>query len=143
MEHPPSPVPASQQDCDHRLRSIVHEALRRAAADTLLALLACGQACLGQACAAALALLLCAAHTAAAAAATAPEPGKSGAELEKAIEANVEAQDMQEETTPVNAQIIKAEPAAALASGTGDISTTGAHSPRRRSPCLPRATRAI
>lgn len=60
------------------------------------------------------------------AAAPAPQPAKSGAELEKAIEANVEAQDYQEETVPVNAQVIKAEPAALIASGTGDISTTGA-----------------
>nr|QOL01068.1 putative extracellular protein CSOL_002 [Pseudococcomyxa simplex] len=59
------------------------------------------------------------------AAAPAPQPAKSGAELEKAIEANVEAQDYQEETVPVNAQVIKAEPAALIASGTGDISTTG------------------
>ena len=57
--------------------------------------------------------------------AQAPAPAKSGAELEKAIEANVEAQDYQEETVPVNAQVIKAEPAALIASGTGDISTTG------------------
>ena len=62
----------------------------------------------------------------AAAPAAAPQPAKSGAELEKAIEANVEAQDYQEETVPVNAQVIKAEPAALIASGTGDISTTGA-----------------
>lgn len=60
--------------------------------------------------------------------AQAPAPAKSGAELEKAIEANVEAQDYQEETVPVNAQVIKAEPAALIASGTGDISTTGASS---------------
>ena len=60
-----------------------------------------------------------------AAAAPAPEPGLSGAELESAIEANVEAQDFQEETEPVKAQVIKAEPAALIASGTGDISTTG------------------
>ena len=83
---------------------------------------------MGRGCAAGAALcslLLCTA-IALAAAATAPEPAKSGAELEKAIEANVEAQDYQEETQPVSAQIIKAEPAALLASGTGDISTTGA-----------------
>lgn len=54
-----------------------------------------------------------------------PEPAKSGAELEKAIKANVEAQDYQEETTPIKAQIIKGEPAALIASGTGDISTIG------------------
>ena len=70
-------------------------------------------------------LLLCTA-LAHAAAAIAPEPAKSGTELENAIEANVEAQDYQEETQPVSAQIIKAEPAALIASGTGDISTTGA-----------------
>ena len=69
------------------------------------------------------ACLLCAAlHTHAA---PAPKPGLSGAELEEAIEANVEAQSFQEETTPVEAQIIKAEPAALIASGTGDISTIG------------------
>ncbi len=56
---------------------------------------------------------------------SADEPAKSGADLEKAIEANVEAQDYQEETAPVRAQIVKGEPAALLASGTGDISTTG------------------
>ena len=55
-----------------------------------------------------------------------PEPAKSGTELDKAIEANVEAQDYAEETAPVRAQIIKGEPAALIASGTGDISTTGA-----------------
>ena len=55
-----------------------------------------------------------------------PEPAKSGAELDKAIETNVEAQDYAEETTPVRAQIIKGEPAALISSGTGDISTTGA-----------------
>lgn len=99
--------------------------LGRSATDLLLALPGFGQACLGQACAAALALLLCTALVHTVTAAGAPEPGKSGAELEKAIEANVEAQDMQEETTPVSAQIIKAEPAAQIASGTGDISTTG------------------
>lgn len=37
----------------------------------------------------------------------------------------MEAQDYQEETVPVNAQVIKGEPAAMIASGTGDISTTG------------------
>ncbi len=58
-------------------------------------------------------------------AAPAPEPAKSGAELDKAIKANVEAQDYQEETAPVRAQIIKGEPAALIASGTGDISTIG------------------
>ena len=58
-------------------------------------------------------------------AANSTEPAKSGADLEKAIEANVEAQDYQEETAPVRAQIIKSEPAALIASGTGDISTTG------------------
>jgi hypothetical protein len=60
------------------------------------------------------------------AATPAPQPGKSGTELDKAVEANVEAQDFQEETAPVYAQIIKAESAALIASGTGDISTTGA-----------------
>ena len=58
-------------------------------------------------------------------AAPGPAPGKSGAELDKAIEANVEAQDYAEETAPVRAQIIKGEPAALISSGTGDISTTG------------------
>lgn len=58
-------------------------------------------------------------------AAPAPEPAKSGAELDKAIKANVEAQDYQEETAPIRAQIIKGEPAALIASGTGDISTIG------------------
>ncbi|CAL5218414.1 g90 [Coccomyxa viridis] len=56
---------------------------------------------------------------------TTPEPAKSGAELDKAIESNVEAQDYAEETAPVRAQIIKGEPAALISSGTGDISTTG------------------
>ncbi|KAK9821811.1 hypothetical protein WJX81_008502 [Elliptochloris bilobata] len=50
---------------------------------------------------------------------------KTGAELERAVEANVEAQDYQEETSPVKAQVVQGEPAALLASGTGDISTTG------------------
>ncbi|CAK0736969.1 hypothetical protein CVIRNUC_000833 [Coccomyxa viridis] len=67
--------------------------------------------------------LLCIAATAQAA--PAPQPAKSGTELEEAIEANVEAQDYQEETTAVRAQIVKGEPAALIASGTGDISTTG------------------
>ena len=53
------------------------------------------------------------------------EPAKSGAELDKAINSNVEAQDYAEETAPVRAQIIKGEPAALISSGTGDISTTG------------------
>ena len=61
---------------------------------------------------------------------TTPEPAKSGAELDKAIETNVEAQDYAEETTPVRAQIIKGEPAALISSGTGDISTTGAFLPQ-------------
>ena len=67
--------------------------------------------------------LLCIAATTQAA--PAPQPAKSGTELEEAIEANVEAQDYQEETTAVRAQIVKGEPAALIASGTGDISTTG------------------
>ena len=67
--------------------------------------------------------LLCIAATSQAA--PAPLPAKSGTELEEAIESNVEAQDYQEETTAVRAQIIKGEPAALIASGTGDISTTG------------------
>ena len=39
----------------------------------------------------------------------------------------MEAQDFQEETEPVKAQVIKAEPAALIASGTGDIAPSGRH----------------
>ncbi len=82
--------------------------------------------------------LLCIAATAQAA--PAPQPAKSGTELEEAIEANVEAQDYQEETTAVRAQIVKGEPAALIASGTGDISTTGdlpsSHAPAALQICL-------
>jgi hypothetical protein len=50
----------------------------------------------------------------------------SGAELDKKVEENIEQQDyLREKGAPVIAQIIKQEPKAELASGTGDVSVTG------------------
>lgn len=50
----------------------------------------------------------------------------SGAELEKKVEENIENQDyLREKGTQVIAQIIKQEPQAEIASGTGDVSVTG------------------
>ena len=54
--------------------------------------------------------------------------GQTGQALDDAIEANSEAQDYNEETLPVTAQIVKEEPAIEIASGTGDIDTTGRES---------------
>lgn len=51
--------------------------------------------------------------------------GQTGQALDDAIEANSEAQDYNEETKPVKAQIVKEEPAVTIASGTGDLDTTG------------------
>lgn len=53
------------------------------------------------------------------------EKPQSGQALDDAIEANSEAQDYNEETEPVKAQIVKEEPAVLIASGTGDVDTTG------------------
>ena len=58
-------------------------------------------------------------------AAESTETAKSGEELTEAVEANSEAQDYNEKTKPVKAQVVKQEPAAMLASGTGDLDTTG------------------
>lgn len=58
-------------------------------------------------------------------AAQSTEAAKSGEELTEAVEANSEAQDYNEKTKPVKAQVVKQEPAAMLASGTGDLDTTG------------------
>lgn len=49
----------------------------------------------------------------------------SGEALTDAVEANSESQDYNEETKPIKAQVIKEEPAAMIASGTGDLDTTG------------------
>lgn len=53
------------------------------------------------------------------------EKPQSGQALDDAIEANSEAQDYNEDTNPVKAQIVQEEPAVMLASGTGDLDTTG------------------
>ena len=53
------------------------------------------------------------------------ETAKSGQELADAVEANSEAQDYNEKTKPVKAQVVMQEPAAMIASGTGDLDTTG------------------
>lgn len=58
-------------------------------------------------------------------AAKSTEPIKSGNDLAEAVEANSEAQDYNEASKPVKAQVIKEEPAAMIASGTGDLDTTG------------------
>ena len=58
-------------------------------------------------------------------AAQSTETAKSGEDLTEAVEANSEAQDYNEKTKPVKAQVVKQEPAAMLASGTGDLDTTG------------------
>lgn len=59
------------------------------------------------------------------AAAASNEPVKTGEALVDAVEANSEAQDYKEEAKPVKAQVVQQEPAALIASGTGDIDTTG------------------
>lgn len=58
-------------------------------------------------------------------AAKSKELAKSGEELAEAVETNSEAQDYNEKTMPVKAQVVKQEPAAMIASGTGDLDTTG------------------
>ena len=50
---------------------------------------------------------------------------KTGQALTDAIEANSEAQDYNEDTEVVKAQVVKEEPAVEIASGTGDVDTTG------------------
>jgi hypothetical protein len=75
-----------------------------------------GQVCL--ACAAALLLLASSAIA---------EDAKpvSGEELKKKVEENIEAQDYLREASKVVAQVIKQEAPAELASGTGDVASTG------------------
>ena len=72
-------------------------------------------------------------------AAKSTETAKSGEELAEAVEANSEAQDYNEKTKPVKAQIVKQEPAAMIASGTGDLDTTGTHLTHRHTMALSHA----
>jgi len=58
-------------------------------------------------------------------AAKSSEKAKAGQELADAVAANSEAQDYNEKTKPVKAQVVMQEPAAMIASGTGDLDTTG------------------
>lgn len=58
-------------------------------------------------------------------AAQSKDSAKSGEALEDAVEANSEAQDFKESANPVKAQVVKQAAAVMLASGTGDIDTTG------------------
>lgn len=54
------------------------------------------------------------------------EEAKSGEDLAEAVEINSGAQDYNEKAKPIKAQVVKQEPAAMIASGTGDLDTTGA-----------------